>query len=42
VFLPWGIAEEEEVRERLLTSYAIVRSGLPKRVQATLGAVPGV
>jgi predicted DNA-binding protein (MmcQ/YjbR family) len=42
VFLPWGIVPEGEVRERLVTSYAIVRGGLPKKVQAALGPVPGV
>jgi predicted DNA-binding protein (MmcQ/YjbR family) len=40
VFLPWGIVPEEEFRERLLTSYRIVRGGLPKKVQAALGPVP--
>jgi predicted DNA-binding protein (MmcQ/YjbR family) len=40
VFLPWGIVEPEELRERLVTSYGIVRGGLPKRVQAALGPVP--
>jgi predicted DNA-binding protein (MmcQ/YjbR family) len=41
VFLPWGSVPEEEVRERLVTSYGIVRGGLPKKVQAALGPVPG-
>jgi len=41
VLLPWGIVPEEEMRERLLASYRIVRSGLPKKVQAELEAVPG-
>lgn len=41
VFLPWGIVPEEEFRERLLASYLIVRAGLPKKVQAALGPVPG-
>jgi predicted DNA-binding protein (MmcQ/YjbR family) len=40
VFLPWGLVPAEEMRERLLTSYGIVRGGLPKKVQAALGPVP--
>jgi predicted DNA-binding protein (MmcQ/YjbR family) len=30
-------AAEEEVRHRLLTSYKLIRAGLPRRVQAALG-----
>ena len=30
-------APEDELRHRIETSYQIVRSGLPKKVQATLG-----
>jgi predicted DNA-binding protein (MmcQ/YjbR family) len=40
VLLPWGMVPDEEMRERLLASYRIVRSGLPKKVQAALGPVP--
>ena len=39
VLLPWE-AEAEEARHRLVASYKIVRSGLTKKVQATLGPVP--
>lgn len=37
VLLRWGTVPEDEMRERLVTSYRIVRAGLPKRVQAALG-----
>ncbi len=37
VRVPWGVAEREELEDRLRTSYEIVRAGLPKKVQATLG-----
>ena len=36
ILLPWGVAEDE-LRHRLEASYGIVRAGLPKKVQATLG-----
>ena len=36
VNLPWG-SEEAELRHRIEQSYRLVRAGLPKRVQATLG-----
>ena len=36
ILLPWGVAEDE-LRHRLEVSYGIVRAGLPKKVQATLG-----
>ena len=36
VNLPWG-SEEAELRHRIEQSYKLVRAGLPKRVQATLG-----
>ena len=35
VNLPWGTAEDE-LRHRLATSYRLVRSSLPKKVQAEL------
>lgn len=37
VRLPWGIVPDEELRERLETSYRIIRAALPKKVQAGLG-----
>ena len=37
VRLPWNHVEREEFEDRLRTSYDIVRSGLPKKVQAALG-----
>jgi predicted DNA-binding protein (MmcQ/YjbR family) len=40
VHLPWGTVPEEEMRARLVTSYRIVRGGLPKKVQAALGTMP--
>jgi len=36
VHIPWGQVEEDELRDRLTTSYDIVRAGLTKKVQATL------
>jgi len=41
ILLPWGIVPEDEMRERLVTSYRIIRDGLPKKVQAAMGPVPG-
>ena len=35
------VVPEEEMRERLLASYRIVRSGLSKKVQAALEPAPG-
>jgi predicted DNA-binding protein (MmcQ/YjbR family) len=37
--LPWG-TPEDELRHRLTQSYRLVRSGLPKKVQAGLGPLP--
>ncbi len=34
--LPWHSVPDDEFRERILTSYGLVRGGLPKRVQASL------
>ncbi len=34
--LPWN-TPEDELRARILESYKIIRSGLPKKLQATLG-----
>jgi len=36
VRLPWGLVAEDEMRERLQTSYEIIRSGLSKKLQASL------
>lgn len=33
----WGLISDDELRDRVLTSYRIIRSGLPKKVQAALG-----
>ena len=40
VRMNWGQVDEAEMRERVLNSYRIVRSGLTKKVQATLDPVP--
>ena len=37
--LGWDVPEDE-MRDRLVTSYRIVRGGLTKRLQATLGPLP--
>ena len=39
VTVPFGLVGDDELRERILTSYRLVRAGLPKKVQAALGAV---
>lgn len=39
VLLPWSM-EEGELRARLLHSYRLIRSALPKKVQAGLAAMP--
>ncbi len=36
VHLPWGIVDNDELAERLRTSYGIIRGGLTKKFQATL------
>lgn len=36
VRIPWDTVPEDEARDRIETSYRIVRSGLPKKIQATL------
>ena len=38
VRLPWGLVSEDELRERIGASYAIIRASLPRKVQATLDA----
>jgi predicted DNA-binding protein (MmcQ/YjbR family) len=40
VRLPFPVAEEGELQERLVTSYQLIRSGLTKKLQATLGELP--
>jgi len=35
IYLPWGVSEDE-LHHRLADSYRIIRSALPKRVQAGL------
>ncbi|QQA44567.1 MmcQ/YjbR family DNA-binding protein [Pelagovum pacificum] len=40
VMLPWGLVGEDEIKERLLTSYGIIRSGLTKKAQEALGPMP--
>ena len=37
VRIPWGLVGDDEVRERITTSYGIIRASLPKKVQADLG-----
>lgn len=37
VYLPWGLVPDDELAERLVASYRLIRAGLPKRVQAGLG-----
>lgn len=39
ILLPFGQTDEGEVRDRILTSYKIIRSGLPKKVQNTLDPI---
>lgn len=39
VLLPWSM-DEAEMRARLLHSYRLIRSALPKKVQAGLAAMP--
>ena len=41
VRVPWGLVGDDEICERLTTSYQIIRAGLPKKVQATLGQALG-
>ncbi len=40
VYLPED-TDPDELRHRLLASYRIIRGGLPKKVQAALGPLPG-
>ncbi len=36
--IPFGLVSDEELRERIDTSYRLIREGLPKKRQAELGA----
>ncbi|MEI6099276.1 MAG: MmcQ/YjbR family DNA-binding protein [Alphaproteobacteria bacterium] len=36
VRVPWGMVEDEELRARISVSYAIIRGGLPRKVQKAL------
>ncbi|WP_147124906.1 MmcQ/YjbR family DNA-binding protein [Shimia ponticola] len=40
VRIPWGHVPDDELQDRILTSYRLVRQSLPKRVQAQLPALP--
>ena len=35
--IPFGRVPDDELCERIATSYALIRAGLPKKVQAALG-----
>lgn len=37
--LPWG-TPQDELRHRIIASYRLIRSGLPKKVQAALAPPP--
>lgn len=36
VHIPWDLVPDAELRERIETSYALIRAKLPKKVQAAL------
>lgn len=39
--IPFGRVNDDELRERIATSYTLIRAGLPKKLQATLaGQLP--
>ena len=40
VHLPWSLVDGDEMAERIVTSYGIVRGGLTKKAQAALGDWP--
>jgi predicted DNA-binding protein (MmcQ/YjbR family) len=42
VRIGWGSVPDDELRERLVTSYGLIRAALPKKVQATLAPVGGL
>lgn len=35
--IPFGVVPDAELSERISRSYALIRAGLPKKLQATLG-----
>jgi predicted DNA-binding protein (MmcQ/YjbR family) len=35
--IPFGRVADDEMRERIATSYALIRAGLPRKAQAALG-----
>jgi predicted DNA-binding protein (MmcQ/YjbR family) len=37
VLIPWDRVEDDELRDRIVASYRIIRGKLPKKVQAELG-----
>ena len=39
VRIPWGLVDEAEMRERIDISYALIRRGLTRKVQAALGGM---
>ena len=39
VKIPWALAEEDELNDRIRTSYAVIRSGLAKKLQAILDPI---
>lgn len=41
VHLPWGIVDDAEMAERVVNSYRIIRSGLTKKMQASLEELGG-
>ncbi|MDQ2065566.1 MmcQ/YjbR family DNA-binding protein [Xinfangfangia sp. CPCC 101601] len=40
VQLPFGLLEDEELRDRIAESYRLIRSALPKKLQAGLAPLP--
>lgn len=36
VRIPWGLVEDDELRDRISLSYDVILRGLPKKVQAAL------
>ena len=41
VRIDWDAIAVDELSDRILTSYRLVRGGLTKKVQASLGPIPG-
>ena len=40
VRVPWGHVPDDELRDRLMTSYRLIRGSLTKKEQATLAPIP--